>query len=616
MINKLICGALLLAIAVAAAQATDLDLPRDHVLVLSETIAVKVHSDGSSVEDRTEMLKALDAIGARELQAYRVPYQAQRQSVSVVDGSAVTGDAPEVPLGPSDIRDQVLPAAAGAPAYSNSRQVTAQFHGVSVGTVVRIHVRRVTRQPFLPGMFSAFDVLPRTRPIQEFSYELTAPGALRLQVEAGGVKGGMTHDGDTDHWSFIAAKLPALYNVATTSALIAKSPYVVVSGAGTDANLAKAYVMRTRAPQHISLELQQLADSIGADAIDPDTLTKRYYAWINDHVRLVDLPLQMGLTKPRAAQDILLSGYGTAEDRVIVLQALMGAKGLGAEIGLVPSMPVSWNLRIAANTSFYDRVLLIAGGGRQALDIGEPVLELGEYGPRDRGKFGVRMSPTGQTAPFQVPVPDAANFASSVSTQITFGKDGSLVGTAKIADFGDAAATDRRLLTLSPTQFEAMLGRHAPRGMELKLSSMDEPAVAKDTFDFGASFHLAGYQEPLGGYRMRVPRPIVGPSSMDDFASVRGAGLCQRTWRQEMTEIRFDPIHPLSLPANVDQVLPGGLGSYRATYASTADGRLTVKRTLSLEANPVQCDHQQQAELAKLASAVRADLATEVEVQR
>jgi len=604
---------LLWLLAASAAGATE---GQSHLLVVSETVQIRVNATGSSTTDRTVMLKALDAAGARALCTYTIPYQASRQTVYVIDGSIVYGDEPEVALQQSDYDDEPMSQTAGAPAYPDARRLRVNFHGVRVGSVVRIHTRQVERRPFLPGVFSAFEIEPRRSPIQEIHYEITAPQSMHLLVQANELKGGLHVAGGVDKWDFSAEKLPALINVASTSEMLSKSPFIAVTQATSVGEVAQLYLRRTQAPQHISLELQHLADSIGGRAIDPAQLVRRYYAWINDHVRLVDLPLEMGLETPRKAQDILLSGYGTAEDRVIVLQSLMRAKEMAADLVLVPSMPVSWQLRIPGNTAFDDRILLTADNGLQVLDIGNPVLALGEHGPGDGGKLGIRMSVSGAVAPIQIPVSAISSAASSVSTVITFGPDGSMSGSSRIVDYGDLAAVDREGMGGDPLALRKRLSRSAPQGTEISVGHTDDPRKPSNLFRMDASFHLSGYQQPEGGYVTLIPRPVIALSPLDDFASSQGQGLCQRTWRQEQTEIVFNPRHPVIVPKNVDISVPGALGHYTATYLLRSNGNLRVTRTLQLSTNPLQCDHASQAAIARLAAAVRRDLDTEVNVLR
>jgi hypothetical protein len=441
---------------------------------------------------------------------------------------------------------------------------------------------------------------------------------MHLHVKANQMVGAMTQQGDVDRWTYNATKLPPLVNVASTSEMLAKSPYFMVSQSADPRAVAATYLRRIRPAEAITLELQDLADVLGQQAIEPRNLMDAYYAWINEHIKLVSVPLGLANDRPRRAEEILWSRYGTVEDRIILLQALMQAKALSTDLVFVPSLPVHWSDALPVTPDFFDRLLLTVDRGQTVLDIGNPVLALGQYDPTDRAKFGFRVGPEGGEAPLQIPGQEVAAAEASVTTSIEVEKDGSIQGSGSIAGYGDLAAAARYdAYAQAPAEFRAEISRYAPRTANIIVDSMDSPLVPAHQFQIRARFAVPGYHPLTGAYDMPVPRILSGVSPMDDFARQTGAGLCQRTWRAESTTIHWaTPVSLSDIPRNVDVDVGAGLGRYTASYVFDGPGQtLHIKREVTLRANPSECDPQQQEQLAKLAATVRQDLASQLSVQ-
>jgi len=297
---------------------------------------------------------------------------------------------------------------------------------------------------------------------------------------------------------------------------------------------------------------------------------------------------------------------------------LMRAKSIPTDLVFVPSLPITWSGTLPAVPQFYNRLLLTVHDGQQPLDIGNPVLAMGAFGPRDRGKFGIRVAPAGGIGVMQVPDHSLGDAESALSTRIDLEADGSMIGNTTIADYGDLAAAAReQVMTLDPLALRARLTRHAPRSVNITIGKIDSPYVPDNRFVVEGQFSAKASGPDAGGYMMKVPRIMNSLSAMDDFANAKGAGLCQRTYREEDTTIHSAAGHPFLAPHNVDITADGGVGQYTATYeVDNAAHTLTVKRAVTLRASDINCDHAQQTALANLAGAVRSDLSTSINVLR
>ena len=608
---RTLAASLVLALAASPVMASGVT---SHLLVKRDDVHVRFNAAGGSTVERIEIVKAMDAVGARMLARLTIPYNASREHVAIHGASVVFPDK-DMRLIPNDaITTKAWPGTEGSPSYQDAKRLEVEFGEMPVGSQVAVQYSISADQPWLAGDPGFFAMASRADALQEVSYTITAPASLHLDIHANALTGGQTGRGAMDTWSYHAAKLPPLFDVASRSELMSKSPYVVVAGA-PPAAAAGDYLGRIAGAEHVSLELQHLADVLGKGTILPATLMARDYAWIDAHVRLVRVPLALA-GAPRRAEDILLDRYGSAEDRVILLQALLKAKSVPSDVVLLPTLPATWAGLPMAIPSFNNRLMLTVDGGRLPLDIGSPVVGLGSFDASDRGKFGLRVAPHGGTLPLQVPPTTDGTSAATVATNVIVQASGALDGAATVTSYGELAAVARgRALELDPLSLRHAVAPYAPGATQLGVTHLDDPHVDANRFVLVGHYSIPGYHPLLGTYRMPVPRVITGFSPMDDFARQDGAGLCQRTARAETTAIHWAMPAIVDAPKDVVMRLAGGLGQYRATYVyDEATRTLHVQRSLRLGANPIECDSQQQRALAKLAEKVRADLAASIEV--
>lgn len=587
-----------------------------HLLFKQDATLVTFTTDGGSILERSEIVKALDTAGASMLSRLTIPYNATYQSVTL-DGASVVGPNEGMRLVEKDqIQALPDPAAQGAPYYQGVKVMEVRFGAVPVGATVAVRFKLTSTKPWLAGAPSFVAASDRSNPVEALTYTIKAPSTLKLHVHTNALTGGHRQEDGNDVWTYTAARVPPLVNVASAAERLAKSPYIVVSSASPD-RLAQGYAGRILAAERPSLELQHLADTIGGDSILPATLMRRDYDWIKAHVRLVKVPLAQSNLAPRFADDILNSGYGTAEDRVILLQALLKAKLIPSDVVAVPTLPIAVGGVPAVMPGLNDQLMLSVDGGKLPLDIGDPALALGQFDGDDRGKLGLRMSPEGMAQTFRVPAAQVIPGA-TVATSIFVQADGSMDGEATMSGYGDSAIAARKAAGGdSPMAFRRAVTHGAPAGALVSIDHMDDPSTPANAFTTRGRYTI-GNQHPLtGAYVMAVPRIFTGVTPLDDFAKPGGRGLCQEASRMEDTSISWKEPVDVAPPKDVSVNLPDGMGSYKATYVyETGPQTLRVIRELTLGANPVTCSRVQQQEMAQLAEVVRQDLAGEIQVNQ
>ena len=606
---------LLSALATALCGTAARAAPPGAILILRDATHVVIHGDGRVVETRFIREQAKSEAGAVALRRLAIPFNSGWEKVRVLASSEITpGSGYEIPS--VHILKPISETA--APAYAPQRVAEVRFHHVVTGTIVQAEYERVASIQDLPGAFGLFRLFDRTQPIASAHVEVRFPASLKLYAEGNNGSLLRKRQGRRRIILFSIRHVAPLVDVASPSERMEKSPYLAVSIYPSVHREIKAYAAKLQKAEHMTLELQHLADTLGQGDIDPTSLMHRYYAWINDHIRLIDLPLDLENAQPRSAQQILLSRYGSPQDRIILLQALMRAKAIATSLVLVPRLPLYWHPVVQPMPAFLGKVMLAANSNSSPLDIGSPFISIGEVAPGDAGKFGYSVGPNGGVDLLRIPFNPIDSMADAVRTTLTISPGGDLSGVAVIADYGALGNASRLAFLTHPLRsLRDRITRYAG-GMaaDVAIHTRSDPSVPAARFVYGADINDPNYVTPGSMFSTSIPRPAVSLHPMADFVSQTGPGLCLSTVREEQTTINVIGARSMRAPHDVRVIAPGGVGRYIATYQIGDHGHvLYVDRTLDLTASPSQCDPKQQRALEKLARSVRADLNAQMEIE-
>jgi hypothetical protein len=83
--------------------------------------------------------------------------------------------------------------------------------------------------------------------------------------------------------------------------------------------------------------IKELADELTRGVTDRRAQARRLYDWVNLNIRYVATYVGAGGFVPHAAADVLRNRYGDCKDHVIILEALLAAKGIESSAAIVNS---------------------------------------------------------------------------------------------------------------------------------------------------------------------------------------------------------------------------------------------------------------------------------------
>ena len=84
---------------------------------------------------------------------------------------------------------------------------------------------------------------------------------------------------------------------------------------------------------------------------------KALYEWVSAHIRYVNIVLGAGGYKPHKAADVLKNGYGDCKDHVMLLEALLAAKGIKSSPVLIRAGVNLYKLPPAPSPFVFDHLI-------------------------------------------------------------------------------------------------------------------------------------------------------------------------------------------------------------------------------------------------------------------
>jgi len=140
-------------------------------------------------------------------------------------------------------------------------------------------------------------------------------------------------------------------------AILDDSPRLIVSTFANWAEFAAQYQTRSADKAVVTPAIRKLADQITHGVTDRREQARLLYNWVNQHIRYVAVYFGAGPVVPHAAASVLEHRYGDCKDHVVLLQALLHAKGIAASPAMI-NAGVSYRLpQVALSNTVFNHVI-------------------------------------------------------------------------------------------------------------------------------------------------------------------------------------------------------------------------------------------------------------------
>lgn len=373
-------------IILPVASAQSAEAPAKIQLLRSEMI---VASDGTAVQTSTIEIAVSNDAAARQEAQQSLIYADDVETVRLIDGYTQKPDGRRVPIPVGAVRIQLAPGTPNLPQYTNRKQIIAILPDVAGGDVLSVTWRRVILNPTFPGHVAFTSFFLRTLPWDDVDVSISVPESLTLNTEAHGpAHTEVNADGRRTHrWRWSA---PALVSDPAVLSPLDRAPRIFASTFPDWAAFSRTYAGLVAPKAEVTPAVQARADQVTAGARDRREEAKRLYEYVSRQVRWVAIYVGDGAFVPHPADEVLANGYGDCKDQVVLLMALLRARGIAAEPVLVNLEP-TYTLSGPPTLTAFNHVMTYmpewdlyadttAGGASfgivQAQEYGKPILHV------------------------------------------------------------------------------------------------------------------------------------------------------------------------------------------------------------------------------------------------
>ncbi len=317
------------------------EYPAADVLVLSQSRAFTLLSDGRVVESVKRVEKVLTYQGMDEMGDPKIAFNKDNQDLAIARCRTYTPDGRMVDAKANSFNEMTPFALEKAPAYTPWRQMVVTKVGLDVNAVVELEYTITDKKPwrrFLEGV----EILRERDPALVQEVSVTVPEGMDLHgklLNAEAKPEARTANGQaTTTWTL--RDVPAVNVMGTARAEWSFLPTLIFTtapGWGHQAAIVGGLVQK--AIETSSPALDKKAGDLLAGIQDPFEKAVKLQNYVAEFINTVAWPLADFDFVPRSAAEVYDSGYGHGLDKAVLLCAMLKKAGIDAAIAAVRMVP-------------------------------------------------------------------------------------------------------------------------------------------------------------------------------------------------------------------------------------------------------------------------------------
>jgi transglutaminase-like putative cysteine protease len=580
-------------------------------------VEIAVQPDGTYTQLFHAEAVASDGETARRMGQMPLAFNPSRERLDIVEAYTLKQDGTRKDVDAGAVKSQLPPAVRDAPMFTDVQEKVVIFPDLVANDTQVLTWRRQVLHPLFPGAFTWRNDFARNVAWEDARTTISAPASYALRTESVEVPFETHTDGDrvTYAWHYSAPAAPReQYAVAPVD----RRPRLSASSFPSYDAMAEAYRALAAPKEAVTPAIQAKADEITSGVTDRRAQARTLYDWVSRRIRYVAIYLGRGAIEPHPAETVLANGYGDCKDHVVLLAALLKAKGIESRtvaINLGNAYTLSGPPTLAQLNhvitylpefdTYADSTLGAAAFGTLAiLEYGKPIVMVG-------GAEG--------TALRRLPMPAADEMEMRTATSASLAADGTITGTTVTTGTGSAALT----LRLVARAFQPH-GQGARDMAEHQLAALGETGTGSflmpDFESLGSkavavgNFTLEPQPGILDGDAFAPPvglalfaRPgdgLLGPPNSLSLAADEPTP-CSPGRQVEELSLTVPPGRaPARLPA--ERRIEGAAFSYLSRW-SLADNVVTVHRELTSRIDQPLCEGKLRQQAAEALRLIRRD---------
>lgn len=549
----------------------------------------QVQANAHSVKTESYEILLKTKAAVEKFSQIRLDYSEKMETLEVISAYTLTADGQRHDVAPDRIYTQESYSSASAPLYADRKVRVIVFSNLAPGSRIVYQLRQTQNVPYFPGYFGLWENFSVFDQFEDAEVNLQAPAKLPMNIFTRGVDGGdkpQIRDGQA-HWRWHYQRNTPLKAQNWAASSWTFSPTIMASTYREWPQLAHAYQIKASQAAKLTAGVKTMADQITAGVTDRREQAAAIYDWVAQNIRYVAVYLGNGGLEPNSAQSVLDNRYGDCKDHVVLLEALLAAKGIKSSpvlIGLDEG-PILPKVPLLAR---FNHAITYLPEFSLYLDSTNPWARFGQL---PEGDLNAPVLLTRKARLARTPSNDKQRSQQTLSVDFVFDKAGNMRGQ-----------TERRLSEVEEIDLRSYFSQINQQNRAwaeesiMTASGIDgggqvvmhgDPLNLKKQFGFSFRFRADDYVDfgVVGG--MRVPNPPGGKSFRSLYTSTAAPNNETPFYCNAQ---RYEETYRLQLPASVPIVaIPKDLqfrnaaGEYQVKWRR--DGQqVTVNHRLQMNA--------------------------------
>lgn len=398
----------------------------NHDLTYTETIE----------QDYVFLTKAGIPLADRDM----VTFYPKSQRLELVEAYVLRPDGTRIDVPESARFTRPSAASQETPGFTGSETTTVLFPRLEVGSRTHVLWRLTQTKPSVLGFNVAVRPLLEW-PTRHMTLTINAPADLALRFAGRG--GFAVAEQVNDRRRRITPSLDDVAAEQREPEMVAASdfqPMFVVTSLPDLAALGAIYHRQAADRAEVTPVIHAAAERIAGDKSGLDG-ARAIHDWLAANIRYVAVYLDPSDGwVPHSADEVLARGYGDCKDHIVLLQALLAARGIKAEAALVDWGPRYERYPLGVPQEFNHVIAWLPEFGLFANPT-NPFARLGSLDRRLAGKTVVIATEAGEVARTPESRPEANSYR--LDSDLTVSADGTIEGSSQFALDGNIEAGAR-----------------------------------------------------------------------------------------------------------------------------------------------------------------------------
>lgn len=391
------------------------------------------------------------------------------------------------------------------PGFEDTMNLTVVFPSLEIGDQAVLITKSEQLVPWFPDVFAYSQAFPLQVAVKEANFAFTSQGRdSDFHIDAKGVQADapLNAGGKTRRAWHFRNDTTHIPDPEAVEELVDR-PHVAISTVRNWSDMAALYVQVFKDRTEVTPEISKLAAELTAGEKDKRAQARKLYDWVSSHIRYVNIVLGAGGFIPHKAADVLKNGYGDCKDHVMLLEALLAAKGIKSSPVLIRAAEKTYKLPPVPSPFVFDHLISYIPDFQLFVDSTAQYASFGVLPASDAGKEVVVVS-SGKVA--RTPAMTAANSSISATSTVTVNADGSADAEGKFVATGAMAVEMRGFMAALPPDRDDNYFRTALGPGSSGKFQRGQLETLGDRYEFSARYHM--------GHIANIPGPGALPAAL------------------------------------------------------------------------------------------------------